>query len=790
MTTPDQRIPPPSPSSPQDGMLSFKRLLGMAVRYWYFFAISIPIAMAAVWVYHHYTIPIYHAQATLLFKGTDERVMPTTNIIGGVGLSPEDRKIENQTFLLKSQRIARKTIDRLDYGIEYYAKGRVKDTEVYHTAPFEVVIDSLAPQLLDSEITIAFDDDDRIHLTIQAEGGRLYRYADHQVTGSSGAINFKTTLGWDVPLVTPFASFRIRKAGTGSFAGKSYYVVFRAHSDLASMYRGRLSVTNYREGSSIMFLGVTGPTPEKLRRYLDVLCQVVIEHNLMQKNDIADRSLHFIQKQLEMIADTLDRTQNLLLNFRKNHKITEPLNAGKQMASQYYELDKQRQSVALRSYYFNLLKKKLVEDPFSTDFMLPAFSDMNYDFVSTMVTELLTLNNEMAEFSAQANDTNPYLTALRGRIAVARDNLMVSIDKALESLAIEDRMLAGQMTGVDNRMDELPDIEKEYLRIERNYKLNDAIYTFLLQKNSETQITKASNSPDNEVVDQAVMGGIVSPNKRSNYTRALMLALAIPIGLILLIEFLNVRIRGTEDLTHLAPHLPVLGQIPHSRLDGQNVIVNSPNSNIAEAFRSIRTRLNFLSVDKPVKVIAITSTNTGDGKTFVSMNLASAYAVSGKKTIVLGFDLRRPKMTELFQLDNRAGISNFLIGQSALPDICYATSQPLLHVMPAGEVPPNPAELIGSSHTAELFEYLRKTYEVIVVDLPPVGVVSDGRLVFPFADALLYITRFNHTRKDHFQQTVRYLADEQIRSMGLLFNDVELPGQGYGSYYSDYYVKG
>lgn len=777
-------------ASSSDNLLSVKRILSMVLRFWYFFAISVPIALAGVYLYHHYSIPVYHAQATLLFKGTDERVMPTTNIIGGVGLSPEDRKIENQTFLLKSYRIARRTIDRLDYGIEYYAHGRVKDTEMYHSSPFELVMDSSANQLLNVPMMISFLSDDKIKIEIVSENSNLYCFANHQYAGGSGGVDYNATIGWGEQLKQSFANFHLRKTGSnGSLEGKSYFVKLRSHDEIAAEYRGRLNVSNYGEGSSILFLGVTGTTPAKLKRYLDELCLVVIEHNLIQKNEIAERSLMFIQKQLDMIADTLDQTQNLLLNFRKNHKISEPMNAGKQMATQYFDLEQQRQGITLKKYYFSLLKSKLNDDPFSTDFLLPVFSEMNYPLVSQLVGELLTLNNEYREYASQANQTNPYLSTLVSKINVTRENLMISIDKALESLIIEDRMINSQLAGVDSRMNELPEIEKEYLRIERNYKLNDAIFTFLLQKKSETQITKASNSPDNEVVDQATVTGIISPNRKSNFSRALLLALALPAALIVLIEFLNVSVRGVEDLKHLAPEVPILGQIPHSKNDGNNAVIGAPHSNIAEAFRSIRTRLNFLSVEKPVRIIAITSTNTGDGKTFISMNLASAYAISGKRTIVLGFDLRRPKISESFNLVNKPGISNYLIGQTEASEICYTTDQPNLFVMPAGEIPPNPSELIGSHHTKKLFDWLAQNYDIIVVDLPPVGVVSDARLIFPFTDVLLYITRFNHTRKDHFQQTIQFLVAEQTRSMGLLFNDVELPGQGYGTYYSEYYLS-
>jgi capsular exopolysaccharide synthesis family protein len=364
---------------------------------------------------------------------------------------------------------------------------------------------------------------------------------------------------------------------------------------------------------------------------------------------------------------------------------------------------------------------------------------------------------------------------------------MQAVDKMMETIVIRQNEIREQISNLSTRMDYLPELEKEYLELERAFKLNDAIYTFLLQKNSETQIAKASNTPDNEVLDQATITGIISPDKKGNYGKAFLLALIIPSVLIGLKEAFNNRIRDRGEMEAIAGEIPLMGTIVRNKTAGENIITQMPNSLLAESFRSLRTKIKFMSSDDDSLVILVTSTNTGEGKTFCALNLASVFAISGKKVALLGFDMRKPRLSEIFDKQQKAGISNFLIGQNNLDEIVYSSELENLWLVPSGITPPNPSELISGERTKKLFKHLRNRFDVIVVDTPPVGLVADARILMQYADCRLFVVRAGMTYKEHFAAIIEDLKNEEIKHLGLILNDVNPADKRYGYYNTDYY---
>lgn len=762
-------------------VINIDYLFSLAKRYWYFFVISAPIALAWVFVSLRYAIPQYQASCTMVIKGSEGRTPSGSYIIEGIGLSPEDKKIENQIFSMKSFRLSRMTVGRLDFGIEYYSDGRFKDIELYQQTPFEIRIDSLVPHIMNAPVGVKMVGDGFVEVTLTTDGGPMLEMASQKTASNTGRLVYKQRVQSGVRTQAPFGTFTVF-LNSNSASSVDYYYLVRSNDAVASEYRSRLNIGSLREGSSILSISITGKTPLKLRRFLDEFCKVVQEDNLAQKNKIADQSLLFINRQLQNISDTLDRTQDVLLQFKQQNGFMTPDLATTQLSTNYLAAEKSKKEIGLKQSYYRYIKGQLTDDPYTSDFILPAFSDNNVPIISQMIASIIDINREIASVK-QAGESSPLLTSLNDKNRSHRQELLMLIDKLLESLILNERIIDNEMAGYEKMMAMLPDLEKRYLNIDRKYKLNDAIYTFLLQKNSEMQISKASNTSDNEVVDQAYVSGAISPTPAKNYQKALMLGLMIPVGLIALIEFLNVKIRTKEDLEALVPDTPVIGVVPRGKKVGQAIVVDNPRSFLAESFRTLRTRLNFMGSGGQATVFTITSTNSGDGKTFIATNLSGVFALSGKKTVVLGFDLRKPKLNESFDLNHTKGISNYLIGEVEAEDICFSSGIKDLFVMPSGEIPPNPSELIGTQRTAQLFHWLRNNFEIIIVDSPPIGVVADARMLMQYSDTQLYVVRSNYTRKDHLQQTMNGLYGEKVHGVGIIFNDVEMEASIYGNYY-------
>jgi capsular exopolysaccharide synthesis family protein len=771
-----------------DGFPDIKKIVFMVLSNWYLFVISIPICLASVFIYHRYIQDIYRGSVTIMIKSDEAKTISRAELIEGFGLSPEMKSIENQTIILRSKKIVKRAIDKLDFAIDIYSDGVMKDYDMYHKSPFSVRMDSSHVQLLNTAIHIQPLEQNKVNITIETEGAALHTFKSEQNSGTSGHISFSKNFNWGDEIETPYCKFRLEPKYQGIREGVNYYFYFRSHNWLASSYRNRIGVSPYKEGSSILYISTTGTNTEKITHFLNALSKVYLEQSLERKNEIATRTISFIDIQLKQVSDSLKAAQEKLSHFRRSNLYSAPSEMSTRLTDQYFEYQKQLKFLDIKENYYKNLSKHLKENPLSEDYLMPAFSQDANGFISTLVSELLTLSNERAMLSSQSSTINPALEDLERKLDISKKNLILSLDKLLKNVKIEKDKLLSDMGELSGKMNHLPELERKYLDIEREYKLNDAIYTFLLQKQSETQISKASNTPDNEIIDEAVITGIVSPNKSKNNRQALMLALVIPVAIIILKEYLNNKIRSKEDIYAIASGLPIIGYIPQYKGPHNNVIQKEPISNISESFRALRIKLKFMCPANKKSIITVTSTNTGEGKTFCALNLASAYAISGKKTVLVGFDLRKPRLTEIFSHYNNDGLSHYLIGQTKLDDIIYPGELENLKIIPSGAIPPNPSELIANDYTKQLFTELQEKFDVIIVDSPPIGVVADARILMDYSFCHLFVVRAEHTIKEHFKHTIQNLMSENIENIGFIYNDISNSLGNY-HYYTDKYYE-
>jgi capsular exopolysaccharide synthesis family protein len=330
-----------------------------------------------------------------------------------------------------------------------------------------------------------------------------------------------------------------------------------------------------------------------------------------------------------------------------------------------------------------------------------------------------------------------------------------------------------QIRTVNAQASALPVTERQLLGIERKYKLNDELYTFLLEKRAGAQIQKASNMADNEIIDPSEADVLpVKPKKLLIYLLALMAGIGIPLLWILIANTFNNKVREDEDINKITD-IPINGHIPHSLLKKNTVVLDEPGSPAAEAFRSLRSRMQFFTKETKSPVILITSSMPEEGKTFAAINLASVYSLMGKKTVLVDFDLRKPNIYTDFGLDKDHGVSTWLIGKDGLQDIIMETTYENLSVIPAGSVAPNPSELIALEKTDELLRLLKEKYECIIIDSSPIGTVSDTSHLASLADTCILIVRQNMTLKDVLENTVIELKISDIKSVSIVVNDLE-----------------
>jgi capsular exopolysaccharide synthesis family protein len=398
---------------------------------------------------------------------------------------------------------------------------------------------------------------------------------------------------------------------------------------------------------------------------------------------------------------------------------------------------------------------------------------------------ILTKNN----YNYSSNQTNPGIELVNYKIQNTIATLKENIKNILKSNEISINEINRRIGEIDAEISQLPETEKELIGIKRRYKLNDDIYTYLLTKRAEAGIAKASNVPDNKILDYAREDNavLISPKRSLNYAIALIIGLLIPILIILMLDFFNDKIVERKDVEETTS-IPILGEIGHNNKETDMVVLEKPKSSIAESFRTLRTNIQYFNIDMADKtrVISITSTISGEGKSFCAINLASIFALGDKKTLLMGIDLRKPKLHRELNTDNIKGLSTYLVGTHTLDEVIIPTHQNNLFFMPAGPVPPNPAELIETTKMVNLVNLLKEKYDMIIMDTPPIALVTDALLLAKYSDINLFVIRQNYSRKNMVKLINELFQEKGFKNVGIVINDIKIQGYYGYTYYGNY----
>lgn len=412
--------------------------------------------------------------------------------------------------------------------------------------------------------------------------------------------------------------------------------------------------------------------------------------------------------------------------------------------------------------------------------------------LNNLVTQLISMNAERVSLIRNSNSQqNLYLADINIRLENLKKTIRETVRNTLNTLSISLNEINYRMSKASNQISQMPKTELQLRGIQRKFTLNDAIYTFLMQKRSEAQIARASSLPDYEVVDTAVlaMSFVISPKSMLNYIIAIFLGLLFPTSYVLLRDFMNNKLSNPEEVEALSK-LPILGKVFHNYHRSKQVVNEHPNSSVTESFRAVRTNFQFFSEGGKRQVLLITSSASGEGKTFCSINLASAFALNGNRTVLLEFDLRRPKIHSEFGSSNIIGITSFLIDKANIEDIIVPTHIENLDLISAGPAAPNPAELIGSERTGELIDKLKEMYDYIIIDSAPAGILTETQLLMKHTDLNIFVARMDKTMREAFKNAIRSFESNKLGNVSILINDLNIKRDSYkygydNKYYTD-----
>jgi tyrosine-protein kinase Etk/Wzc len=760
--------------------INFKRYLSLFFSNWYWFAFSLFIALSIAYGINRWSTRVFTVSSTMLIKSDQNSAL--SNIFPGSDSYRSQQNLTNEMGILKSFGLNRRVMLELpDFMVDYTKVGKrgIAERRLYTDCPFMVVYDSVKYQRLGQ----------RIYIKIMS--------ADSYKIGFNGHRNLDKTLKFGDRFTQAGFDFRIVKRDTLKSAfdpmgSNKYYFSFNSPDNLANRYRRQLSIVPVEENASLVTLSISGFVADQAADYLNKLMKVYLQYGLDAKNETASKTIDFINEQLVRILDSLKVTDDQLADFRRNNKILDLSREGSLLQGRIEEAYADRSKLLLQETYYEYLKSYVNTKNESGDIVTPSAMGISDQLLMGLVNELSRAIQEKKTLSVNlAESTNP-LTLVNEKITGLRKGISENIGDGLNNIkkAISDA--DKKIAGIDENIDKLPLVERQIINVQRKLDVNNTVYTYLLEKRAEAGIAQASNVPDNRQIDEAgnYSSYRIRPKEKQNLTVALILGLMVPLFSILIIDYLNNKIIDKKDVER-GTKAPIIGFVSHNRLKTELPVVENPGSTISESFRAVRTNLKYFVNDIKSPVISISSTITAEGKTFISANLATIMAMAGKKVLLMGLDLRKPRIHRILGTGNETGISSFLIGEAEFEDILTKTNIENLWYAASGPVPPNPAELIDSDKMIQFIKLAKDRFDYIIIDTPPAAIVTDALLVSSLTDLYLFVVRQRYTSRSTLELIEELHNNKNIKSLGVILNDINLSGYyGYGLRYGSYFGYG
>jgi len=784
--------------------VDYKALILKLLRHKKAFVITIGIALIAAFFANKFSPAVYTNQTTMLLSQDKQNAfLESGNMMQGIGLFQGNQDIENEMQILKSFSVVNEAIKRLNLEVSYYMEEPVipqfnlpfkSDIELYKSSPISVVIDQTYPQVVGVRFYVDIINDSTFNLSVNNDESFLFNYATDKGVGKIDSVNYQGRFHFGELISDKYFHFTVllkHSIDKSDMQDERLYFTLNHINYLTLGYMRKLNVETVSQNSSFVNITFSGTNPSKVTDFLNTLTKVYLEQNLEKKNIMALSTINFIDSQIQDVSDSLTFTENKLQTFRSSHQVMDLNFQGQKIYEQMSQLQDQLASLEVQRQYYNYIKGYFKENEDVNDLAAPSSMNIEDPQLNSLINQLMELNSERNKIVKGNAQKNLFLKDINTQIINLKTTILENIKYNYNKLDIAIQDINGRMADLNKEISRMPRTERELFGIERKFKLNDAIYTFLLQKKAEAQIARASNAPDYEVIDDAkyFMATQIAPRINLNYLIAIFLGLILPLVYILARDFLNNKLVEPKDVEALT-ELPIIGNILSNKMRSETIIKDYPKSPIADSFRAVRTNLNFFAKGKEKLTILITSSISGDGKTFCAINLASVYALFGKKTLIMGFDLRKPGLHLDFDLVNDKGITSYLINEASISEIIQTTPIKNLDFIAAGPTPPNPMELIASEKTKELFENLKNRYDYIIIDSSPIGAVADSFLLVEYIDVSVFVTRLNFTIKDLISENLKNIERKNLSNFTVLINDLKLTKTSYGYvYHSKYYQQ-
>lgn len=754
--------------------IDFRKYVFKILRRWpyifLFFAISTTLGL----LYNRYANPVYSIKGQFITKKFTESKSVIPGVVDAGYFLGGQQEVYEEIPLLKSNKKIEETLNRLNFRVSYFAEGYVKTVEQKTGNGFQVIIDTLTGANVPYGLKIFVNKKSNQEFQLNVEGSvqwenlledKTFKYNENYRVGD-----------WH---------FEVR-GGNGSAAmdQNKYFFVINKKESLINEYKRRLNISWKQQGSAILNMYMESVIPEKDIKFMKTYYEVVEELGLKEKNQNLENTINFIDEQMAMISDSIILFQENIDDLQLENR---GLTLGSQnIFTQLNTLDQQKAEVLLQERYYDYLKSYINQNR-SSGVFAPSLIGLDAPLLDDLVEQYVQQKQADKIYQNSQNFKNP----LVNRQDSMRKRLEKNIFEALRSYRQVNRerlqTINQKSDFLLSSMSELQGELRELNQFKRLLELNQSLFDLFLRRKTEAAISKASATSDYQLIEApSYSNNPVRPNSERNLLVAMALGLFLPIAFFFIKDFTNPRIMDKDDLDRNSD-IPLLGNIAHKIDESNTIVKDKPKSLVAESFRALRANLKYLQGKdkKQAKSFMVTSSVSGEGKTFCSLNLAYTLASSGRKTILIGADMRKPNLTDFIEAYPDKGLSEYLAGYAEKNEIVINGKTKNLWFVVAGAVPPNPSELLAGGKMGEFLTELRSEFDAIVIDTSPIGLVADAMEILPFIDHTLLIVRQGESMKQALSMVNNLYKEGKIKPMSVIFNDIQLRKGGYG-YYGGY----
>ncbi|QDH80810.1 polysaccharide biosynthesis tyrosine autokinase [Echinicola soli] len=776
------------PELNQEEDVDVKTILNNYLRHWKVIVACTILGILLAYAASKVMTPIYKVNGSVLVGEESQDL--GADFLGASSLLQPKNNIENEIGILTSYALTEQVVEELKLNVSYFEEGVFSKNSLYGNIPLNITVNWNREQLVGGMLALEVLSEETYQLSIDNDALYIYNPKDpyfkkeleEELEGLTGEHKFGETVQGD------YFEFQVN-----NISGQPGEILFFKFSDTHSQvikYQKAISVAPTNKLASILQISMETPIRKLGQDFINSLMRVYLERELSEKNKATANTISFIDDQLNGITDSLSYFENRLQEYRTKNHVFNLSEEGVMIFERLQDYEKQRSEIELKLDYYHTLEDYLLGET-EEGLVAPSIIGNTDPLLNSLVVKLSELQTERLRLKSTYSSSTPALEQINTQIKTTRQSVLENTKSAKNNTKSSLAEITNRINQVEQEINKLPETERNLLGIQRKFSINENIYLYLLQKRAESQIVLASNTPKNSILDTArAAEKPVEPKTLINLVLGAFAGLILPVGFIFVRNFFNNKVEDPKELEEQIP-TPLIGMIGKSPSKQGNVltVMKKPKSTISENFRSLRADMTFLSPGAKKLTILFTSSISGEGKTFCSVNLASVYAMMGKKTILVGLDLRKPKIAEEFGMINDRGVSTCLSVGMPWKEAVKPSGYDNLDVLLSGPVPPNPAELLAQGYFKEMIGDIKANYDVLILDCAPVGLVSETKELFSLADINMYVFRQNYSPKANIQLLKGLVEKGGVKKMYSLLNDVDFEigqygyayGYGYGS---------